>query len=155
VISQSAEYALRAATFLAESPGRPRRAREISSATQVPPSYLQKILGALTRANIVRSRRGPKGGFELACSPENTSSFDVIVAVEPWKRFDRCPLGNPSHEGQLCELHRRIAEAQAFAEHSFRSSTLRDLVGDRAMHETEHREGNPDSANTNVTRGSS
>ena len=57
MISQTAEYALRAIVFLADQ-AEPRTTQQIAAATRVPPSYLSKVMQALSRARVVHSQRG-------------------------------------------------------------------------------------------------
>ena len=128
MISLTAEYALRAATFLSRDEGTPRKAQEISISTQIPSSYIQKVLTALSRARLLKAQRGPRGGYFLARPAHEISAFDVITAVAPWERMDSCPLLKPEHAGNLRPLHRCIAEAQALLEKSFRNSSLRELM---------------------------
>lgn len=128
LISHTAEYALRAAVYLGAATEPARPAREISRATRIPTSYLTKILGSLTRARIVRSQRGPHGGFALAKPAEELTLLDVIRAVEPWRGIDRCPLGARAHAGRLCALHHRLAAAHRTLEDAFKATTLRDLI---------------------------
>ena len=71
MISQTAEYALRAVVCLAESPTAPMINRVIAETTQVPPEYLSKVLQSLQRAGLVNSRRGLHGGFMLAYPAES------------------------------------------------------------------------------------
>jgi Rrf2 family transcriptional regulator, nitric oxide-sensitive transcriptional repressor len=128
VISQTAEYALRAAVFLASSRERAHPAWEISEATHIPASYLAKVLGALARAGLVESQRGPRGGFVLARDPRALTILEIVRAVETWKHIECCPLGRPDHEGHFCPLHRRLSEAVSLVEHLFHEWTLGDLV---------------------------
>jgi Rrf2 family protein len=129
MISQTAEYALRAAVYLATSLEHPRPAWEISEATRIPASYLAKVLGSLARAGLVQSQRGPRGGFHLARSPQSVTLLELIRAVEAWKGLEECPLGLPEHAHQLCPLHRKLAEAYSCIEEAFRGCTLDMLVG--------------------------
>ena len=128
VISQTAEYALRAAVFLGSAPGASRPVREIAEVTHIPASYLTKILGLLGRAGIVKSQRGPNGGFILGRDPESVTVLDVIRGVEPWLGLETCPLGLPEHSGRLCLLHQRLSEAYRQIEGAFRATTLKDLA---------------------------
>ncbi|MFN8176835.1 MAG: Rrf2 family transcriptional regulator [bacterium] len=128
MISQTAEYALRAAVFLAASGEIRRPAREISTATQIPGNYLAKILGALARAGIVEAQRGPHGGFVLARDPREVTVLELVCAVEPWRRTETCPLGRPEHAGRLCALHLMLSEAELRIEDALRACTLRQLV---------------------------
>jgi Rrf2 family transcriptional regulator, nitric oxide-sensitive transcriptional repressor len=127
MISQTAEYALRAIVFLADQ-GDARTTQEIAAATLVPPSYLSKVMQALSRAEVVRSQRGLHGGFTLARSPDELSVWDVIEAVDPIQRIRTCPLGLKAHGTRLCPLHRRLDDALALVEHAFRESSLGDLL---------------------------
>ena len=66
MISQTAEYALRAVVCLARSaPERRWTVRDIHEQTDVPEGYLSKVMQLLARAKIVRSQRGRTGGFRL------------------------------------------------------------------------------------------
>ena len=128
MISQTAEYALRAAVFLGSAPGVSQPVREIAVFTHIPASYLMKILGLLGRAGIVQGQRGPNGGFMLGRAPETVTVLEVIRAVEPWTGLETCPLGLPEHSGKLCPLHRHLANAYRQIEDAFRATTLKDLV---------------------------
>jgi Rrf2 family protein len=128
MLSQTSEYALRAAACLAREVGTPRTAQDLAAATRVPPGYLAKVLQQLVRAGIVRSRRGLGGGFELTRALERISVLDVLDAVDPIRRIDRCPLALPEHAGVLCALHRRLDDAYALVEETFRATALADLL---------------------------
>jgi Rrf2 family protein len=97
-ISVKADYAIRAAAELAAAKARgPVKAETIADAQGIPLKYLLNILGELGRANIVRSRRGSGGGFELARPPHAVTLAEVIRAVDG-------PLANV-HESRPEELH--------------------------------------------------
>ena len=66
MISQTAEYALRAAVHLAANPDSgPAAAKDIADAVQVPVGYLQKVLRMLCRHDLLIASRGATGGFVL------------------------------------------------------------------------------------------
>ena len=69
MISQTAEYALRAIVYLADQGGVARTTSEIAETTQVPAGYLAKVMQSLCRAGLVKSQRGLNGGFKLAHDP--------------------------------------------------------------------------------------
>ena len=69
MISQTVEYALRAAVYLAAESPAARTTEQIAKATRVPAAYLSKVLQSLARAKIVASRRGIGGGMTLAKDP--------------------------------------------------------------------------------------
>ncbi len=128
MLSQTAEYALRAAVLLARAPDQFVPAAVLAKAAGVPPPYLAKLLGALARAGLVEARRGPGGGARLAFAPESLSALDVVEAVEPVARIRHCPLGREEHGTRLCALHRRIDEAIEATQAALASTTLETLV---------------------------
>ncbi len=134
MISQTAEYALRAVSYLAAHLERSVTTQEIAQEMKIPPSYLSKVLGYLVRESLVRSRRGPTGGFVLARDPGRLTLLEVIEAVEPWDRHDKCPIQRSDHARHLCPLHEKLASAWARVEDAMRVTTVaevaqREMVG--------------------------
>ena len=129
MISQTAEYALRAAVHLAANPDSgPAAAKDIADAVQVPVGYLQKVLRMLCQHDLLIASRGATGGFVLARPAESISVLDVLRAADnPLPRIERCPLGRPCHK-QLCPLHKLLDEQMQRAELAFASASIRDLV---------------------------
>src|SRR5947209_1382778 len=129
MISQTAEYALRAIVYLAAQPGEPRTVQQIAEATRVPAGYLSKVMQGLSRAGLVHSQRGLHGGFTLNAPPDRLTVFDVVQAVDPIRRISSCPLGLKGHVN-LCPLHRRLDNAMALDEKALRESTIAELLAE-------------------------
>ena len=127
LLSQTSEYALRAAVYLARFTDR-SAVREISDRVGVPGAYLGKVLKELVRAGLVSARRGPGGGVMLAKPAEEISVLEIINAVDPLEHTRRCPLGHPGPNGQLCPLHEHIEAAILHVEREFAATTLADLA---------------------------
>jgi Rrf2 family transcriptional regulator, nitric oxide-sensitive transcriptional repressor len=130
VISQTAEYALRAVVCLGGSPGHPQTTQAIAAKTHVPAGYLSKVLQGLSRAGMVEAQRGLHGGHVLTRSLDGLTVLDVINAVDPLKRIVRCPLGLASHRTQLCSLHKRLDEGIAMVEALFGGTTIAELLAE-------------------------
>lgn len=130
MISQTAEYALRAVVHLASTRGEPHTTQQIAAATHVPAPFLSKVLQCLGRAGLVTAQRGQHGGFRLAKPAGEISVLEVVSAVEPVQRIASCPLGLPEHEGTLCPLHARLDRAAAQVEQAFATTTLAEIVGE-------------------------
>jgi Rrf2 family protein len=82
-VTARADYAVRAAVELVgASAAAPRKADSVAVAQGIPLSFLENILNQLKSAGIVRSQRGPEGGWWLQRSPETLTLADVIRAVE-------------------------------------------------------------------------
>lgn len=82
-ISRSTGYALVAVGYIAKNykDGAVLAAR-ISKEYGIPLEYLLKILQQLVRANVLRSKRGPRGGFFLARPAEDITMLQAIEAVD-------------------------------------------------------------------------
>lgn len=128
LFSQTAEYALRATVWLADTPTTPRTTQEIAEVTKVPAGYLSKVMQALGRAGIVTSQRGLGGGFLLTRTPEDLTILDIINAVDTVQRIHTCPLSIKSHDKKLCPLHRKLDDAMTSMEKAFATTSLAELV---------------------------
>ena len=129
MISQTAEYALRAIVYLADQSDSPQTTQQIAEVTRVPAGYLAKVMQGLSRAGLVHAQRGLHGGFTLAQPAEELTVLDVVQAVDPLRRIERCPLGLKGHQA-LCPLHRRLDNAVAMVEKALGESTIAELLAE-------------------------
>jgi Rrf2 family protein len=60
----------------------PVQAREITARQGVPQRYLEQIMQALVRANILRGVRGPRGGYRLARERRRISVREIFEVIE-------------------------------------------------------------------------
>lgn len=82
-ISRSTGYALVAVGYIAQHYKEgPVLAQRVAKEYSIPLEYLLKILQQLVKANVLRSKRGPRGGFSLARPAEKISLLNIIEAVE-------------------------------------------------------------------------
>ena len=83
MLAQKTRYALRSLLFLVEQGrGGPVQLGRIAETQRVPPKYLELIMLDLKKAGLVKSARGPKGGYELARQPELISFGEVVRSME-------------------------------------------------------------------------
>lgn len=128
MLSQTAEYALRAILHLAGHPDRARSVREIAADTGMPVAYLGKVMQVLSRTGLIRSQRGVRGGFSLSRLPQSLTLREVVQAFGPLPRIVGCPLGILSHNTHLCPLHRRLDNALEVMEQILQRTTVADLL---------------------------
>jgi len=128
MISQTVEYALRAAVAVAQSASKKLTAQEISQITRVPVSYLSKVLHLLVRGGIIKATRGIHGGYALTVAPDALSVLDVVNAIDPVKRIRACPIGLTSHGSSLCSLHGRLDAVLEQTEQSFGNTSIAELI---------------------------
>jgi Rrf2 family protein len=82
-VTAKADYAVRAVIELADSAqDSPRKVDEVAQAQSIPVSFLENILTQLRSSGLVRSQRGPEGGYWLAHPAEEVTLAQVIRAVE-------------------------------------------------------------------------
>ncbi len=130
LFSASTEYAIRAMTYLAHhSDQGPVGALEISEAEGIPQKFLSKIMHLLTTRGLVRSVRGPGGGFVLARpSPQiklgeiarvfdNTAQWDHACILG----LDRCDADHP------CALHEQWKKFKITGLYKSLDYSLREL----------------------------
>src|SRR5260370_7143867 len=83
IYSRSAEYAIRSFVFLARIPdGKFAMARHIAKEEQIPAHFLAKILQELTRKGLLRSSKGPSGGFCLRLPASQIRLLDLVEALD-------------------------------------------------------------------------
>src|SRR5260370_19589330 len=83
IYSRSAEYAIRSFVYLARIPdGKFAMARHIAEEEQIPAHFLAKILQELTRKGLLRSNKGPSGGFSLRVPASQIKLLDLVEALD-------------------------------------------------------------------------
>lgn len=98
-ISAKGEYAAKAVLYLSDRYPDVVTIHEVAESHQIPVKYLEQILLALKRAELLESRRGVRGGYTLAREPARISVGEVLRAVDG--RFSR------THclESEKCATH--------------------------------------------------
>ncbi len=130
MFTRSAEYAIRAMTYLALQPtGKLTGAKEISQAEQIPMPFLWKILQNLARRKLVRSFKGVGGGYVLARPAGNICVQDVLWATEDRSLTEGCVLGLAEcSEEKPCPLHSSWKEIRNRLNVTLCQTTFADLA---------------------------
>jgi Rrf2 family cysteine metabolism transcriptional repressor len=129
MLSTKGRYGLQAMFRLAQQPdGRPRPLKEIAEAEGLPEAYLEQLMAPLRKAGLVRSVRGPQGGYALARRPAEIRIWDVVVALEGEPHFAQCDApADPEHESG-CLDHLLWREIDERLKEWLQGVTLKDLV---------------------------
>jgi Rrf2 family protein len=131
-IPRRIEYALRAMIHLADRPGGVARGSEIAEREQIPKYFLEKVIRDLMRGGLVRSHRGPGGGYELGRAPELVTFKDIIEAVEGPITLNICVDGSSMCALQpACRMYRVWEEGQRVLLKVFSQTTLKEIVDSR------------------------
>lgn len=131
LLSQTAEHALRAVLYLGQKEGQGYvSAVEVAEALGAPPNYLAKTLRLLARRGVLKSVRGPRGGFLLAIPSDQLSAARVVEAVDETSAPANCLLGNhPCNPANPCQAHQRWAELTADVLRPMEETTIADILG--------------------------
>ncbi len=138
MLSATAEHALRAVLHLARSPENSIMASDvIAEALGAPRNYLAKTLNALAKAGVVRSTRGPTGGFALAIAPRSLTVAAVIAPFGEQARTTQCLLENRACDRQHpCTAHARWIQITDQAAAAFGRTTIADLLTSPELNES-------------------
>lgn len=128
-LPQTAVYALRAVYCIAEQPGGdPVRVDTIAQRLKVPRNYLSKTLHQLTRAGVLRSVRGPRGGFALVKATSRLTLSEIITPFLP-QEGKLCVMGRGAcNDRAPCAAHHRWKVVAAEMRTFFNRTTVADLV---------------------------
>ncbi len=128
--SNRCEYAIRALTHLVgRAPGSLTRAGAIAEAEGIPLPLLGKTLQELARAGILRSSRGPKGGYTLAYRPEDVTLLEIKEAIDGASDLTRCAVGLSTCDDETpCPLHETFKPLRETITRYLEETTLDDLA---------------------------
>ncbi len=129
-ISTKGRYAVRAMLDLAlQSTGEPVMIKDISRRQEISDLYLEQLFGRLKTAGLIRSIRGPKGGFVLTKSPSQIRLCDIIHAMEGSTAPVDCVDNsvNCARAGN-CTARSVWVEVKKVMDEVLGSTTLQDLI---------------------------
>lgn len=125
-LSNKGRYGVRAIFDIAfHNEGRATQIKEIAERQAIPPRFLEQIFQDLKRAGLVASRRGPRGGYQLAKTPAEIRLGDIVRALEGPITVSAPKDEPPQQEGDATS---RAVTEEAFAEVSKRIEACFDDV---------------------------
>jgi Rrf2 family protein len=128
-LSRTAGYAIHALLYIARhnADGRPIIGHAAAKELDIPQGFLLRLLVALSRAGLLRSVKGPNGGYNLARPAKAITLLDIIEAVEGPFIGRADPTKNPPDA-----LDKRLEAVSAAATDSMRREFSRVTVADLA-----------------------
>ena len=91
IFSRKSEYGLRALMYLSDRRARgPVTLNEIAERLMIPKAFLSKILQQLAKKGVVRSLKGPSGGFVLAVEPTEVTLQEILTEIDGPTRVFEC-----------------------------------------------------------------
>lgn len=136
-LSTKGRYAVMAMVDLAmNSDNKPISLADIAERQEISLSYLEQLFAKLRRGGLVRSVRGPGGGYLLAHHDYETRISDVILAVDEPIRATRCSPGQPfgcRSNNSRCTTHDLWEELGNQIYLYLSSVTIADVVNRRIL----------------------
>lgn len=133
-LTTKGRYAVTAMLDLALNEARgPIRLAAISQRQGISLSYLEQLFAHLRRRDLVRSVRGPGGGYRLKRAVAEISVAEVISAVNEDTDATRCGGRGDCHEGDICLTHHLWMDLSEQIRAFLSEITLADLVARREI----------------------
>lgn len=125
-LTTKSRYGLRALFDIAYNcGGMPAQIQDISRRQQISPRYLEQIFQNLKRADILKSKRGPQGGYCLARKPEEITVLEILNATEQDVLLVDCAGGKKkSKRSAECPFEGRCVTQTVWEEASAQLNTL-------------------------------
>ena len=142
-LSTKGRYAVMAMADLARRQGDPRMGADraialadIAGRQEISLSYLEQLFARLRRKGLVKSARGPGGGYRLARTAETTSIAEIVHAVDEPLRATRCASHGKDGKGcmlrgERCLTHDLWEDLGDRIEDYLTSVSLADVIGGR------------------------
>jgi len=107
IYSRSVEYAIRAFVHLSQVPeGKYAMVKNIAEQEDIPAHFLAKILQQLARKGLLRSSKGPTGGFILRRHADQISLMNIAEALDGLNDYEKCASGlSECNDDQPCGMH--------------------------------------------------
>jgi Rrf2 family iron-sulfur cluster assembly transcriptional regulator len=134
-LSTKGRYAVMAMADLARREGEAERAvalADIATRQEISLSYLEQLFARLRRKGLVKSARGPGGGYRLARTAQDTTIAEIVHAVDEPLRATRCAEAKGCMlKGERCLTHDLWENLGAQIETYLSSVSLADVIGGR------------------------
>jgi Rrf2 family protein len=147
-MSEGVEWTAHACVLLAALPqGIGLPANALAEFHALAPAYMAKHMQALTRAGVVESVRGPRGGYRLAKPASEISLWDIVEAIESDEPAFRCSeirqqgpcVTSNGDFRKPCEIHAAFNKAEIAWRAELKATNLADMAKEVAKKVTPQR----------------
>ena len=128
-MGEAASLAMHGIAYVAEHPEGPVSVTRLASVLHSSGHHLSKVFQHLAKAGLVRSVRGPTGGFILARPASSITLLEVYEAIEGPLAIDKCLLSEPVCGGKKCILGKLLKKAGKEVKNHLSKTKLSKLTG--------------------------
>ncbi|MCK4956106.1 MAG: Rrf2 family transcriptional regulator [Candidatus Cloacimonetes bacterium] len=127
-ISEGTSLALHGLVIIAQQYPTKVNARDLAQKLNASEAHLAKIFQRLGKSGIVKSYRGPAGGFALNKPAEEISFINIIEVVDSKVVPDKCPLHKSSCPFNNCIFGKEITKISNDIYQTFQNIKLSDFI---------------------------
>ncbi|MBN2633107.1 MAG: Rrf2 family transcriptional regulator [Bacteroidales bacterium] len=135
MLSNSCRYGIRAMIYIASRQKGDSKTgiQQISKDLNLPTPFLAKILQQLARQKMLKSLKGPHGGFSLIKDPSEITLYDIVKVIDGEDLFTNCIIHNAScssveRKKMPCPVHKKYSEVRSNLIKLFKTVTVEELV---------------------------
>lgn len=131
MFSKACEYGIRATVFIARESKNQNRSglKTIAKAINSPEAFTAKILQNLVQKEIIKSIKGPQGGFFMDPESNNTVLAEIVKAIDGDSIMHGCALGlEKCSEDHPCPLHTDFAKIRGNLNIMLETTTVLELT---------------------------
>ena len=135
MLSNSCRYGIRAIIYLAGKKSATQKTgiKQIGADLDLPTPFLGKILQQLAKQKILKSLKGPNGGFAMMKDPKTVTLYDVVTAIDGEDTFTHCVMHNGpckciDRSKKPCPIHDDYAKPRSELIMLFKNKTIHDMV---------------------------
>ncbi|MCX6332895.1 MAG: Rrf2 family transcriptional regulator [Bacteroidia bacterium] len=135
MLSNSCRYGIRAIIYIASKQQGDKKTgiKQISKDLDLPTPFLAKILQQLAKQKILKSLKGPHGGFSLLRDPKKITLLDIVKIIDGEEIFTNCLIHNTSCsyidiKKDICPIHENYSKVRSELEVLFNTTTIYELV---------------------------
>lgn len=134
MFSKACEYGIRATIYISEQSLRDRKVslKDVARAIESPEAYTSKILQQLVRNNIIKSEKGPTGGFSIDKQVlEKVTLSSIVSAIDGNAIYTGCGLGlKKCNEKKPCPVHNQFKIIRENLKTMLETTTIKALALD-------------------------
>lgn len=129
LITRDTDYAVRALCFIAKHKSDMISVRELVKELKIPRPFSRKILQILNKKRVLKSYKGPGGGFSLAVVPKNIFLVDLIEIFQGPFKLNECTFKKRiCPDITSCVLNKKINTIEKYVISELKSITIASLL---------------------------
>ncbi len=135
MLSNTCKYAIRAVIYLAvnDEDGKKIGIKQISKDLDIPTPFLGKILQSLAKQKLLKSTKGPHGGFSIGRPANEITLYDIVSIIDGSDVFTNCLIGMHScksndSDGYACPVHDQYSAIRKQMFEFFSTETIAKIL---------------------------